>query len=756
MSVFASPTGIMNEPKEFIDVAVPLPLEGLFTYRVPQDLQHRVEIGRRVLAPFRKKIRAGFIVDIKAPDLAVDEIRDVVDIPDEAPYLTPALWRFLKWMASYYMLPVGLVLKTALPPGSDRKSKPWAILTPDGRRWFGGMGDDRGLTLPNKLLRSGAMPCNDLTKILGEDGFEETVTRGWIVTEERIARPKTTLRKRSLPELLNPTGTPSPDTENIPELTTHQKTALVALEEAVNSGGFKPFLLFGVTGSGKTEVYLRVIVEVLKQGKTALVLVPEIALTPQSTRRFLRRLGGGLALFHSGLTPAQRLDEWRRIRSGKVNVVIATRSGIFVPLENLGLIVVDEEHDPSYKQEDSCPYNARDMALTRGKLENAAVILGSATPSFETYFNAQRGKISRLDLPKRHHGGGLPTVELVDLKDTGVHAAQSAFLTEPLMQAVEEAISRDEQVVLFLNRRGFDTFAQCRECGNVFKCPNCDISLTHHRNARHLLCHLCGFSQAAPPLCPECSSEKLFFGGAGTQKVEDLLKKQFPDARIERLDRDTTRRRDDLENILERFRKKEIDILTGTQMIVKGHDFPGIGLVGILCGDMSLHFPDFRAAERTFQMLTQVAGRTGRATDSGRVILQTFDPDHEAIQFAAAHEFEGFFEQDSMPRKELLYPPFGHLILVRIEGNNEKRVENKAIKIGQAARLFKGDSRDVMILGPAPSPRKKAVGRFRWQVLFKSAERGPARTLVRTLMTEGHLKGHGLKIVVDVDPINLM
>ncbi len=745
----------MSEPREFIDIAIPLPLDGPFTYRVPQDMQERVEIGRRVLVPFRNKIRAGFIVGFGSTELTVDEIREVVDIPDEESYLTPALWQFLRWMATYYLIPAGLVLRTALPPGSDRRSKPWAILTPDGRRWFGGVGDDRGLTLPGKMVRSGIMTRKELTEAIGEGGVEEALTRGWILIEERIARPRTSLRKRSLPELLNPAGTPSPDSRDIPDLTPHQRTAYEQIKEAVESGGFQPFLLFGVTGSGKTEVYLRVIAEVLKRGKRALVLVPEIALTPQSARRFLRRLGGGLALFHSGLTPAQRLDEWRRIRAGKVNVVIAARSGIFVPLENLGLIVVDEEHDPSYKQEDSCPYNARDMALARGKLEDACVILGSATPSFETYVNAQRGKITRLDLPKRHHGGGLPTVELVDLKENQ-DAPKGAFLTLKLLKEVDEALARKEQVVLFLNRRGFDTFAQCRACGNVFKCPNCDISLTHHRNARHLLCHLCGFSRASPPLCPECSSEKLFFGGVGTQKVEEVLVKHFPEARIERLDRDTTRRRDDLEKILERFRNKEIDILTGTQMIVKGHDFPGISLVGVLCGDLSLHFPDFRASERTFQMLTQVAGRTGRATDSGKVILQTFDPDNEAIRFAAAHEFEGFFERDSIPRKELLYPPFGYLILVRVEGNNEKKVEDKAIRIGRTARLLKGSSRDVMILGPAPSPRKKAVGRYRWQVLFKSAERGPVRTLVQALMAEGHLKGHGLKIIVDVDPIDLM
>ncbi len=748
----------MNEPSYLIDVAIPVPVDGPFTYRVPPDLIPFVVEGRRVLVPFRNKIRAGFIVGTldHDPDFPVKNIKDVTDIPDEQPYLTGDLWRFILWVAEYYLLPNGLVLKTALPPGSDRQSKPWAILTPEGRSWFGGKGDDTALQLPLKLLRNGFMQMKELLQILTPASVEDAMKQGWLRLEERIARPRIMLRNKKLPELLYPAGTPSSSPQQPPKLTGEQDAAVSAILDAVASGGFHPFLLFGVTGSGKTEVYLRVIEDTLRRGRQALVLVPEIALTPQLARRFLRRLGGGVALFHSGLTPSQRHDEWRRIRSGTVSVVIGARSGIFVPLERLGLIVVDEEHDPSYKQEDSCPYHAKDMALTRAKLQDATVILGSATPSFETFVNAQKGKITRLDLPTRHHGGKLPAVELVDLKVATRKGGQGAFLTAPLIAAMEEALKRKEQVVLFLNRRGFDTFAQCRLCAYVFKCPNCDISLTHHKKERSLRCHVCGFSRSSPPVCPQCSGEKLFFGGVGTQKVEEQLTSLFPEARVERLDRDSTRRRHELEAILERFRKKEIDILAGTQMIVKGHDFPGISLVGVLCGDLSLHFPDFRATERTFQMLTQVAGRTGRETDSGKVILQTFDPEHVAIQFAAAHAFEAFFAHDSVMRQELLYPPFGHLILVRIEGTSEKRVEKKAIQIGRAARLLKGQDRDVMILGPAPSPRRKVVGRFRWQVLFKSAMRGPVRNMVKSLMAEGHLKAHGLKIILDVDPTDLM
>ncbi len=746
----------MNNSNEFIDAAIPLPIEGPFTYSVPVPLRHGVSFGCRVLVPFRNKIRAGFVVGVGTTPSSSKEIKQVVDVPEEPPYLTPGLWEFIRWTANYYLLPVGLVLKTALPPGSDRKSKPWAVLTPDGRRWFGGMGDESGLTLPSKFLKAGVMLCKEMEDAIGARSLDDARKRGWVRIEERIARPRTSLRKQTLPELLDPAGSFHGPIEEPPPLVPDQETVFAVVRGAVQEGGFKPFLLYGVTGSGKTEVYLRAIGEVLARSKRALVLVPEIALTPQLARRFLRRLGGGLALFHSGLTPSQRLDEWRRIRSGMVNVVIAARSGIFAPLEGLGIIIVDEEHDPSYKQEDSCPYNARDMALARGKLEGVCVLLGSATPSFETFVNAQTGRLTRLDLPSRHHGGGMPKVELVDLRNTKGSDKTAAFITPQLTAAMKQALDRKEQVVLFLNRRGFDTFAQCRSCGHVFKCPNCDVSLTHHKRARDLRCHMCGYSQASPPVCPQCRGVKLFFGGVGTQKVEERLAEIFPDARIERLDRDSTRNAAALEGVLDRFRKKEIDILAGTQMIVKGHDYPGISLVGVLCGDLSLHFPDFRASERTFQMITQVAGRTGRATDSGKVILQTFDPDHEVIRHSASHAYEAFFQWDSSLRKELLYPPYGHLILVRIEGNSEKRVEEKAIRIGRAARLIKGDSREVMILGPAPAPRRKAVGRFRWQVLFKSASRNAVRNLVRSLMDEGHLKGHGLKIVADVDPIDML
>lgn len=729
-----------------IQVAAPLPVDTLFTYHAPEEFVDRVKIGRRALVPFGKKIRAGFIVSVHTSGMVPKTIKDVIDIPDEPPYFGQTLWDFLKWAANYYMLPVGLLLKTALPQGADRKSKPWAILTVEGRKWF-------GEGLPEDFARKGATPWNDLKDALGEKAAEDARKKGWIAVEERIVRPRVVLKREELPELLDGGG-PGVSGEDV-TLTPEQQAAYYRVRAAVEEGGFKPFLLHGVTGSGKTEVYIEAIRDALRLGRQALVLVPEIALTPQLARRFLRRLGGGIALFHSGLTPAQRMDEWRRMSAGRVNVVIAARSGIFAPLERIGIIIVDEEHDPSYKQEDGRPYHARDLALARAKLEGACVVLGSATPSFESFVNSQRGRLERLELTSRPHGGGLPKVRLVDLREkTG--AFSNRFLTPPLMTAMRETLARKEQTILFLNRRGFDTIVQCRACGHVCKCPNCDVTLIHHKSMQRLRCHLCGYSQLAAPVCPQCNGDLWYFGGLGTQKLVEQLEAIFPAARIARLDRDSTAKRGELEAIIEGVRDRLIDILVGTQMIVKGHDFPGVSLVGVLWGDLSLHFPDFRAGERTFQMLTQAAGRTGRETDSGLVLLQTFDPDHSAVRHAMTHDYAGFFEEESEFRRELQYPPFGHLILIRAEGNNEARVEETAVRIGRAARMIKGESHDVLILGPAPAPRKKIVGRHRWQILLKAGARGPLRSLAEELKKEGYLKGGVVKITLDIDPVDML
>jgi primosomal protein N' (replication factor Y) len=755
----------MNEPLSLVEVVFPLPLQNSFTYEIPAHLRKKVRIGRRVVAPLGNKILTGFIVGFSdnEPVVTVSQrgfaLKEIIEISDDDPFFSERLWEFVTWAARYYIVPIGSVLKTILPPTSTKKSKRWALLTDSGRELLALPQEHLPIEIPQRLLRKGGMLLKELVAVCGEKHVEDYVSNGWFTIGEHMETPRSLekLKPHRVPIATPPSG--SNDlrvSESSPKLTADQDAAVRQITAAIDKGGFEPFLLFGVTGSGKTEVYMRVIERTLELGKEVLVLVPEIALTPQTVRVFLKRFGGGLALYHSRLTPAQRSTEWRRIRDGMARVAVAARSGIFLPFSNLGLIVVDEEHDSSYKQEDSFPYNARDLALARGKLQQTCVILGTATPSFETFENVGRGKIRRIDLPERYHAGQMPEVQIVDLKSSFSDDMKKAFLTRQLVDHIRRALSRRGQVVLYLNRRGFDTFGQCRSCGFIFRCPNCDISLTHHKGKRELRCHLCGYSKLSPPLCEQCSSPEISFGGVGTQKVEEELNRLFPSARIERLDRDSAGKQQDLEDILERFGNKQIDILTGTQMIVKGHDFPGISLVGVLYGDASLHFPDFRAGERTFQILSQVSGRTGRDGDQGLVVFQTFDTDHQAIQLAAAHAYEEFFRRECELRRELTYPPFGYLILIKIEGNSEKRVETAALKIGKAARILKGASEKVVVLGPAESPRKKVGGKFRWQVLLKSHRREPLRMLVNNLSGGGHLKVSGARVVLDVDPVDLM
>ncbi len=745
----------MSENFDIVQVAFQLPIDGVFSYLVPCGDTRRLSIGSRVLTSFQNKFRAGFIVGFGAVDGQPAELKQISKILDEKPFFNKQLWDLLVWSADYYMVPIGLALRTALPPGSDRKSRAWAILTPLGKIHFSADQEISRLRSVKKILKNGAVLLSEISSEVDGSFIKKATRDQWFVIEERISTPRPRKGQHSIPEMLY-SDSISPGDDRVVTLTDDQKVAVEAIDVALEKGGYEPFLLFGVTGSGKTEVYLKAIEKTLSLGKRALTLVPEIALTPQTARRFLARFGGGIALFHSGLTPAQRSDEWSRVSSGKARIVIAARSGIFLPVPDLGLVIVDEEHDSSYKQEDAFTYNARDLALVRGKFEKACVILGSATPSLETFVNAKIGKIVRLDLRSRPHGGPLPEIKRLDLRNVFPLKNRKNFLTPDLLTAISRTLSQKGQVALFLNRRGFDTLAQCSSCGTVLKCPNCDVSLTHHKKSRDLRCHMCGYGRMAPPNCPVCSSEKLVFSGVGTQKVEESLQTLFPEARIERLDRDSTRKRNSLNDILKKFQNHEIDILTGTQMIVKGHDFAGISLVGVLCGDSSLHFPDFRASERTFQTLVQVSGRTGRESEAGEVLLQTFDPDHYAVQLAVTNDYDGFFEKDSIFRRELSYPPFGHMILIKIEGANAARVEREAIAIGRNARLFKDPDQPVSIMGPAPSPVKKAMGKHRWQIILKSPNRTHVRNLAKRLNQEGLLKTTGVKISIDVDPIDLV
>jgi primosomal protein N' (replication factor Y) len=543
------------------------------------------------------------------------------------------------------------------------------------------------------------------------------------------------------------------------ELTPAQQLALDAILPGLHQRIFQPFLLHGVTGSGKTEIYLRIIQQTLQLGRQAIVLVPEIALTPQLVGVFRQRLGDQLAVLHSGLSERERFEHWWHIRRGDVPLVIGARSAIFAPFSDLGVIIVDEEQESSYKQEGRFPYHARNLALVRGKDNQATVVLGSATPAFESFNNAHNGKWKYLALPERIHAKPLPGIEIIDLRQIGQRVG--GILSPQLKDHIEQNLKSGDQTILFLNRRGYHTSLLCTACGYAFRCLYCSVGLTFHQQQNALLCHYCGYAERLPQCCPQCQCPEIEYLGRGTEKIHEILHQIFPHARIDRMDRDTiSGQRGQLEHLLQRFNRHEIDILLGTQMVAKGHDFPGVTLVGVLLADMGMNLPDFRSAERTFQLLVQVAGRAGRGQRPGRVVIQTFNPSHPSIQFVQQHDYIGFYESEITSRYDLGYPPFGWLIALRFDGRDPDIVRSVAEEIGQmaAALISQPPYSSVVFLGPAPAPIERIKSRFRWQMLFKSAHRTVLHAMIWQLMrTENLLQSRNqVKISIDPDPINML
>ncbi|OEF99122.1 primosomal protein N' [Vulcanibacillus modesticaldus] len=538
-------------------------------------------------------------------------------------------------------------------------------------------------------------------------------------------------------------------------LTVEQEQVLRKIVSSFNGEEIKPFLLHGVTGSGKTEIYLQSIEEVLKEGKDSIVLVPEISLTSQMVERFKGRFGSLVAVIHSRLSQGEKLDEWRRIQRGDAKIIIGARSAIFAPVRNLGLIIIDEEHESSYKQEENPKYHVREVAKWRASYHNAVLVLGSATPSMESYFNAQNNQYYLLELPNRILGRKMPKIELVDMRDE-LRVGNRSMFSQTLQEKIDDRLNKQEQIVLFLNRRGYSTFVMCRSCGYVMKCPHCEISLTYHHTNRVLRCHYCGYTVSDPQNCPECGSKHIRYFGTGTQKVEEELVKRFPGVRVIRMDVDTTSKKGAHDKLLASFRKHEADILLGTQMIAKGLDFEKVTLVGVIAADTLLRLPDFRAAERTFQLLTQVSGRAGRHHLSGDVVIQTYTPEHYSIQYASNHDFQSFYKQELKQRKMMDYPPFRKLIVVHF---SHQQLPN----VMKASQLFVKElnrlvSRDVEILGPVTSPISRIKDRNRFQCMIKYNDESSTLNKVNqtiSLLIEG-LKDRNLLISVDVDPYVLM
>ena len=805
----------------FVRVAIPIPSAKTFTYAVPETFVPVAAVGKRVVVPFGRKRMTGWIIEILAESACDQTVKDIRDIPDPEPLFGSEDLAFYEWISRYYLHPLGKVLAEILPGGIDLKSDRWlrlaggqAIDQPHlrtGQRQI----LERLASFPEgvslRRLRR-AMGKNDLYGDLRS--LEAT---GLLVSEERVSRPavrpkrekwigiradvpvgiKLTQKQSALVTILREKGDlpfsgledrfreaaflrtlaakgivllrekelfrgagPAPEigrNENNIIPNGAQTEAFDEIRARLASGNFSPCLLHGVTGSGKTEVYLRTVDEALRNGGGAIYLVPEIALTAQLLSRVQSRFPEReIAVIHSGIAISTRYDQWKRIRSGGINLVVGARSALFAPVRNLRLIVVDEEHDPSYKQDDRLRYNARDLALVRGKTAGALVILGSATPGIQTFFRAKGGAYRLLRLPFRVDDRPLPVVEVVDMKTERDEQGRTPLLSHPLIAAIGETLAQRKQTLLFLNRRGFHTFLFCPDCGHVFTCPSCDLSLTHHAAMGVLKCHHCDFTSKPPTICPACRGSHVRSQGAGTERVEEEVRKIFPEARIARMDSDTTSRKGEAERILRGLDRREIDILVGTQMITKGHDFPEITLVGVLAADASMNIPDFRAAERTFQLLTQVSGRGGRGDQPGRVVIQTFNPHHYAIRRAQEHDYAGFYEDELPLRRELGYPPFSRLIGLHFSSLKKAEGKMAVAKIGKRAREMAATAAcgKTDVIGPAESPLARLRGRYRWQMLLRGIEIPPLHLLAEKLI-EGAERS-GLEIRVDVDPVHFM
>jgi primosomal protein N' (replication factor Y) len=745
----------MTASPTIIEVAIPLYLDRTFHYLVPETLRDQAVTGRRALVPFGNRKLTGYILGTTA-ESGIAKLREIIDVLDSEPLWTPVELEFFRWVASYYQHPLGEVIRTALPAGINIQTGK-GIAGEQGALSGGKAVRHEKFYLPGMATDLPRQPSSKALEILAVIRETGAVSAGELRKRFGVCTPQL----KRLSELglsrfeerevyRDPFKNSAVQRDESRLLHTHQKKALEAVSACLDRQQFTPFLLYGVTGSGKTEVYLQAIAHSLELGKNALVLVPEIALTPQLTGRFQARFGGSIAILHSGLSDGERYDEWRRIRRGLARIVIGARSAIFAPLDNIGIIIVDEEHESSFKQSDGLRYNARDLALVRGRFEQSAVILGSATPLVTSIHAATLGRLTLLELPERVEGRPMPLVELVSMK------GNKDTLSSKLSGYLTETFELKQQSIVFLNRRGFATFLVCADCAKPLTCPNCSVTLTYHRQRGQSLCHYCDYAVPAPGICPSCGGTTLSELGAGTEKLEQDLKDHLPSARLVRMDSDTTSGKGSHERLLSRMKDGSADILIGTQMIAKGHDFPEVTLVGVVNAEASLGMPDFRAAERTFQLLSQVIGRAGRGETPGRVVVQAVDTEHYVIRSAAEHDASGFYRQELEFRSEAGYPPFSFLAAYAISGLSEQTVAEQADIVARLLSRLKSELKiRVEILGPTPSPIYRLRNRFRRQILLKATNRNDLHRLLaswRQQMTPIST----VRISVDIDPVDMM
>ncbi|ACL69744.1 primosomal protein N' [Halothermothrix orenii] len=744
--------------KKYARVVVDIKAPGLnrsYDYKIPEDLENKISIGTAVKVPFGKQIITGFITGFSSQTRVESvKIKEIMNIISEEPLFDKSMLKLFAWVASYYKTYLINVIKIAIPTGlvSGKVGKikkryvKLLLAEEEARRVI----EKINTRAPKQALVVKVLMENDnidytVSKLAETAGTSpgtvyRLIEKGYLgyVKKVKIRRPDLGEKEDVKPVKLTPV----------------QKQVIEKIEDSIEKGVPDTFLLHGVTGSGKTEVYINTASRAVEQGKGVIILVPEISLTPLMVRRFYNKFGEQVAVMHSNLSLGERYDEWRRLKEGKAKIVIGARSAVFSPVRNLGLIVIDEEHENSYKQGENPYYHAREVAVMRGKLENASVVLGSATPSLESYYRARKGFYKYLSLPERINQERLPPVEIIDMRDE-LRQGNTSIFSRSLRDAINKALSNKEQVIIFLNRRGYANFVLCRECGHVIKCNNCDISLTYHADEDLLRCHYCDYTRGKPDKCPLCGSKLIKEFGIGTEKLQNELANEFVGARVDRLDVDTTTRKGSHHRILKRFEDGKTDILVGTQMVAKGHDYPNVSVVGVISADTILNLPDFRSSERTFQLLTQVAGRTGRGSKQGRVIIQTYNPDHYSIKSSSHHNFREFYRHEIRLRHALNYPPFSLLVNIIISGLKEKIVVKKAQKLYNFLMQYNQQINEM--LGPAPAPVYRLRKKYRWQIIlkFKSYKK---RNHVLSELQKSFLpdQGRNVNIIIDVDPVKMI
>ncbi|MCM3063553.1 primosomal protein N' [Bacillus altitudinis] len=785
-----------------------------FDYRVPDRFKGLVKAGMRVVVPFGPRKIQGFVTKIKEEtDVQSGNIKDIVDLFDLSPVLTDELLELSHWLTektlSYHITALQSMLPAAMKAKYEKEIQVLSAeeLPQSLKELFGQQESTLYADIPpeqlkpiQKHVQKGHLEVR--YHVSQKSGKKKVRTLQIAVTKEKLEEKQEQLKKNAVKQkallafllqanettflakdLQQQTGAssqtikaliqeglltesyeeiyrdPYRDREFTPstplDLTTEQAEAAKPIHQAVSDEKHETFLLHGVTGSGKTEIYLQTIDHVLQKGKEAIVLVPEISLTPQMVQRFKERFGSNVAVLHSGLSTGEKYDEWRKIHRKEVKLVVGARSAVFAPFENLGMIIIDEEHESSYKQEEMPRYHAKDVAIERAGRHQCPVVLGSATPSLESYARAKKGVYTLLTLKRRVNQQQLPHVSLIDMREELRNGNRSMF-SEELMLRLKEVLERKEQAVLFLNKRGYSSFVMCRDCGYVEQCPHCEISLTYHRFQKRLKCHYCGHEAPVPAECPECHSEHIRYFGTGTQRVEEELTKVLPEARVIRMDVDTTSRKGAHEKLLTSFGNKEADILLGTQMIAKGLDFPDVTLVGVLSADTSLHIPDFRSSEKTFQLLTQVSGRAGRHEKAGSVIIQSYTPSHYSIELTKQHDYEAFYEQEMLHRRHQSYPPFYFLAMVTVSHEEVTKAAHVTDKIVQFLKM--NCAPNTRILGPAASPIAKIKDRYRYQCVIKYKRENELASLLRKIQDhyQKEMEQKQLMISIDMNPYMMM